>query len=295
MLYLNFKPFSKMAAYMIIICATASSAVRADYEKGLTAYKAKNYPLAMTEFTSGNAVGNALAQERVAYMYRKGRGVAKDKEEAIKWYRLSAEQGYAKAQFELGFMLWGKGGISSRKFKSGALVKGGYKYTVKGDDKNQVESYKWVNLAAEQGGSLGMGNAKMMRVDMQINLDGMTQLRGERAIDAYLGRQELIGLNARADAGSFAAQYALGMRYYEGDGVRKNKTIAYHWLNLAYYNGMEDARKLASKMCSKLRAEKEDRLGPLSMQYMIVEYFEEHPEAFVGSDVKSMLKTACEG
>jgi len=127
---------------------------------------------------------------------------------------------------------------------------------------------------------------------LQNNLDGMTQLRGERALDAYFGRSDIIGLNERADAGSFAAQYALGMRYLEGDGVRENKTLAYFWLNLSYYNGMEDARKLAKKLCSKLKSN-DERMGPFTTQYMIIEYYEEHPAAFVGSDAQSMLKTAC--
>ena len=41
-------------------------------------------------------------------MYSKGQGVPQDYKEAVKWYRLSAEQGDAVAQFNLGFM-YGKG------------------------------------------------------------------------------------------------------------------------------------------------------------------------------------------
>ena len=33
-----------------------------------------------------------------------GQGVPQDYEEAIKWYRLAAEQGYASAQYNLGVM-----------------------------------------------------------------------------------------------------------------------------------------------------------------------------------------------
>ena len=35
-----------------------------------------------------------------------GQGVQKDYKEAVKWYRKAAEQGYAKAQFNLGFMYY---------------------------------------------------------------------------------------------------------------------------------------------------------------------------------------------
>jgi len=37
-------------------------------------------------------------------MYAKGQGVSQDFKEAVHWYRLSAEQGEAKAQFNLGVM-----------------------------------------------------------------------------------------------------------------------------------------------------------------------------------------------
>ena len=35
-------------------------------------------------------------------MYEHGEGVPKDEAEAVKWYRLAAEQGLAMAQFNLG-------------------------------------------------------------------------------------------------------------------------------------------------------------------------------------------------
>ena len=37
-------------------------------------------------------------------MYAKGQGVPQDYAEAVKWYRLAAEQGFAMAQDNLGLM-----------------------------------------------------------------------------------------------------------------------------------------------------------------------------------------------
>ena len=37
-------------------------------------------------------------------MYDNGKGVPQDYAEAVKWYRLAAEQGYARAQYNLGLM-----------------------------------------------------------------------------------------------------------------------------------------------------------------------------------------------
>ena len=66
----------------------------------------------------------------------KGQGVPQDDKEAVKWYRLSAEQGYAEAQFNLGFM-----------YDNGEGVPQDYK-----------EAVKWYRLSAEQGNALGQYN-----------------------------------------------------------------------------------------------------------------------------------------
>ena len=46
--------------------------------------------------------GYAKAQYNLALMYGGGIGVPQDDEEAFKWHRLAAEQGYARAQFNMG-------------------------------------------------------------------------------------------------------------------------------------------------------------------------------------------------
>ena len=67
-------------------------------------------------------------------MYEAGLGiVAKDYKEAIKWYRLSAEQGDSKAQGRTGFMFYKGWGAAQ-------------------DNK---EAVRWFRLAAEQGNDFG--------------------------------------------------------------------------------------------------------------------------------------------
>jgi hypothetical protein len=62
-------------------------------------------------------------------IYSKGQGVPQDYKEAVKWYRLSAEQGVAQAQYKLGWM-----------YSNGLGVPQDYK-----------EAVKWYRLSAEQG------------------------------------------------------------------------------------------------------------------------------------------------
>ena len=47
---------------------------------------------------------NSVAQSNLGLAYRTGQGVTQDFQEALKWYRLAAEQGYAVAQANLGLM-----------------------------------------------------------------------------------------------------------------------------------------------------------------------------------------------
>ena len=61
--------------------------------------------------------------------YDKGRGVPQDYAQAVKWYRLAADQGHAEAQRDLGVMYFYERGIPQ-------------------DD---VQAHMWFNLAAAQG------------------------------------------------------------------------------------------------------------------------------------------------
>ena len=62
-------------------------------------------------------------------MYDEGEGVPEDDKQAVKWYRLAAEQGRAKAQYGLGLMYARGDGVPEDK----------------------VLAYMWWNLAAANG------------------------------------------------------------------------------------------------------------------------------------------------
>ena len=73
--------------------------------------------------------GYAKAQYNLGFMYERGQGVLQDDTGAVKWYRKAAEQGLALAQSSLGLMYaWGRG--------------------VPQDD---VQAYAWFNIAVAQG------------------------------------------------------------------------------------------------------------------------------------------------
>jgi len=59
----------------------------------------------------------------------------------------------------------------------------------------------------------------------------------------------------RARAGNISAQYAMGLIYAEGRGVKQNNTQAYLWLTRAYTNGDEDAGLLRSVLMNAMSLE----------------------------------------
>ena len=89
-----------LLAFLCSFCITFG--VSADYFDGQRAYASGDYEVAINEWTQVAEDGNARAQYNLGWMHANGRGVAQDFKEAIKWYTKSAEQGNVNAQYNLG-------------------------------------------------------------------------------------------------------------------------------------------------------------------------------------------------
>ena len=88
--------------------------------------------------------GDTTGQLNLDVMYARGSGVPKDYAEAVKWYRMAAEQGHAKAQNILGV-----------KCDNGDSV-----------PEDDVRAHAWYNLAAEQGYERAVKARKRLRERM---------------------------------------------------------------------------------------------------------------------------------
>ncbi|TDI94731.1 MAG: sel1 repeat family protein [Caldithrix sp.] len=331
---------------------------QADYDRGVEAFGNKDYKTALTEFLQDANEGNAPSQNRLGEMYEKGKGVKKNREEAVRWYRLAAEQGYApaqtnlaeryrkgkgveknkdeaerlyrlaaeqgyiEAQCDLAIFLFNRKGISSRSLQTGALVKDpGYKYKVKGNDNKQVEAYFWISVAAAENAKCGKWQkARILKENYKESLEVSTLFKAERLVQERLGNIEAVNLNNQADNGDAEAQFQLGMMYARGAGIERNKEekthwnrlggqlgniqnpfIGYHWLNLAAANGHEGAWDRKNRLCSRI-IKKSRKDGELfgtngldgrALTYLLLDYYEAHPEAFSQTTVKTVLKTVC--
>ena len=97
--------------------------------------------------------GDATAQFNLAVMYAKGEGVPQDDPEAVRWYRLAAEQGQADAQYGLGVYATGRGVL-----------------------KDSVLAHMWSNIASANGDEA----ARKQRDNLE---DDMTRAEISRATE----------------------------------------------------------------------------------------------------------------
>lgn len=104
-----------MRAFLILLTflATMASAQNSRADQFLDGYaelRRGNYAAALSLLRPLAEQGNVRAQKALGDMYDEGQGVAQDRNEALKWYRLSAQRGFGSAQVALGNMyLLGKG------------------------------------------------------------------------------------------------------------------------------------------------------------------------------------------
>ncbi len=166
--------------------------------------------------------GNALGQTNLGYMYATGRGgLAMDEAEAVRLYRLASDRGYAMAQADLGYMYAnGLGGLA----------------------RNDAEAVRLYRLAANQGFTAGLTNLGLMYANGRGSLlkddaeaarlywlaasHGDATALGDLGVMYKAGRGGLPKDDAKAvklfrmaaDRGSAVGQANLGLMYEQGQG-----------------------------------------------------------------------------
>ena len=155
---------------------------KACFNKGFEYYNKANYAEAVKWYRKAAEQGGAKAQYNLGLCYHKGIGVEHSHTEAVKWWRKAAEQGLVNAQHDLGV-----------SYATGTGVEQSY-----------TEAVKWYRKAAEQG----YANAQN---DLGISYEfsrGVAQSYAE-AVKWY---------RKAAEQGLVNAQHDLGWRYEYGQG-----------------------------------------------------------------------------
>jgi TPR repeat protein len=149
--------------------------------------------------------GHARAQYNLGVIYAYGQGVVKDDAQAIAWFRKAAERGYALAQYNLGVMYEHGRGVA----------------------KDDAQAVAWYRKAADQGDA-----------DAQNNL-GLMYANGRSV--AKDDAQAVAWYRKAADQGDADAQYNLGLNYNKGEGVAKDEAQAVSWYRKAADQGYAGA------------------------------------------------------
>jgi TPR repeat protein len=119
--------------------------------------------------------GDARAQYNLGCCYQLGKGVLQNDADGAHWVRLAAEQGFAKAQYNLGLCYQCGTGVSED------------------EDESAVEAVRWFRLAAEQGFAEAQ---KFLGLCYTLNICGAKKIQNPTEADI---RQAVFGLDMNKD------------------------------------------------------------------------------------------------
>ncbi|MFD2450177.1 tetratricopeptide repeat protein [Vogesella fluminis] len=161
-------------------------------------------------------------------MYLRGRGVAKNEDEAIKWLRMAARQGYQPAINQLALAEQSR---AAGRGDAKAQYEMAYYLSMMGGSQSQV--LELLHRSAGQG-----------YPDAQYDLATLYE-QGD-ALPQDLA-QAANWYRKAAEQGHAVAQYHLGLMYEQGTGVSKNTQEAWKWYRKAAEQGLASAKSKLKK------------------------------------------------
>jgi len=206
-----------------VVLLMAATPLLADFNDGLVAYRKQDYATALRQWRPLAEQGNADAQYRVARLYHRGLGVARDDARAAAWYLEAARRGHAKQAVR-----WYTKAAEQGRAVAQANLAGMYA-EARGVERDLGVAARWYRKAAEQGNA-----------EAQYRLG--TMFDHGRGVAENPG--EAFGLYKKAaKQGHVAAQNSVGLMYELGRGVRENDEKAARWYQAAADQGSADARR----------------------------------------------------
>lgn len=176
------------------------------YRKGEAAFANRDYDEAMRWYRMAADQGDVNAELSIGGLYYFGEGVTLDYAEAMRWYRMAADHGSAPAQYAVGSI-----------YEHGQSVVQDY-----------GEALRWYRMAAAQGNT----RAEVNLGNLYLSGQGVAKDPAE----AY--RQ----FKLAADQHDPDGEFNLGVLYANGVGVRKDMATARSLMNQAAQQGDQDAR-----------------------------------------------------
>lgn len=158
-------------------------------EQAYSAYQKGDFETARTLWKQLATRGDASAQYNLGLIYSEGRGVARNPQMAIKWWRLAAQNGHLQAQHNLALAYIGEEtalpGVAEEPHHDAALA--------------------WLRKAAKRG----LANSRYILGTLLL----------DRASSLEDNAEAIGFLTAAADQGHVEAQFQLGKCFFEGEGI----------------------------------------------------------------------------
>lgn len=167
--------------------------------------------------------GDPLALFEIGARYTDGRGVASDFAEAAKWYRLSADKGFAPAQYRLANLLEKGTGVPRDIAAAKALYQ----------------------QAADAGNASAMHNLAVLYAS------------GSDGAQDYAKAAEWFG--KAADLGVSDSQFNLAILYARGNGVPQDLEASYKWFALVAKEGDKDAAQKRDEVANAMKPDQLER------------------------------------
>ena len=255
-----------MKLLSLLLALLLSSMALADTQKGISAYKKRNYSAALTEFRESANLGEPTAIYFLGIMYANGRGVEKDLRKGARMVATSAKRGSPYGQFFMGYYFLKKEGNTTRalywigksakqSFAPAQSVLGWMYNSGIGVKQNFPEAYKWYDKAAKQGDISAQYNiGQLYRKGQGVEKSAATalmwykraaakgnaraQLRVAYMFDTGEGvpkdrSEAAVWYEKAAKQGNPNAQSNLGHMYLKGEGVEKDEKVALIWIRNA--------------------------------------------------------------
>lgn len=228
----------------------------------------------------GASLGHAGAQFKLGFRYDVGDGVEKNLPLAHSWYEKAAHNGFKEAYYHLAIHYKFGRGVAIDEGKAAHLRDVGNKIQTSGT----FPDFKRGTTIKITGEGITSANTKPDWL-----FDGYGQIDTRSAVDY---REAIV----RADSGDGEAQFELGFKYNNGDGIQQNHSEALKWYSLAassdhagalnnlavmFSNGEGVSRN--SQKAAELYTKSADFGSAVAMYNLALHYF-------VGSGIKKSAK-----
>ncbi len=158
-----------------------------------------------------------VALFEIGARYTDGRGVAADMKQAASWYQLSADKGYAPAQYRLASMYEKGNGV----------------------DRDLVKAKQYYEQAANQGNASAMHNLAVLFAS------GTAGPQDYDSAASWFTRAANLGVSD--------SQFNLAILYARGNGLKQDLQESYKWFAIAAKSGDKDAAQKRDEVANAMK------------------------------------------